>query len=421
MKNTYPLLLLLSLVMSPIHAHADSENVFDLKKVFSSVMDLHPAVSGKRAEVSAKAYAVDSAKAGYYPSLTTQAGYQNTQVGNQDIRQGSLALRARQPLWAFGRIDGAVEYAEADLSAEEADLLRVKRDLLEQSAIAYAKVLNVYLHLEAVSDNIKSHDRFHQQIQRREKGQLASKADVQLAALRLIQARSQKKRIEGDLHLALNELRSLTQRPIEQLQPIDEGLLKMPLTTAEIESRALKQSANIRHKNRQFEAAQANTLKEQASAMPTIYLQAERKFNQLGNNDGNQFGIIIEGSLDGMGFSAFGKARAARAREEAAKESLKVSHNELIKNVRSLIYSRQIQNELIEVLQRSVEENHNILDSYLRQYRSGRKSWMEVLNIQRELTDQRLQYAQAKSDWLIYTLRLKTLLGDFDELARVSE
>jgi adhesin transport system outer membrane protein len=37
--------------------------------------------------------------------------------------------------------------------------------------------------------------------------------------------------------------------------------------------------------------------------------------------------------------------------------------------------------------------------------------------MQRELTEQRLQYVQAKSDWLTYTLKLASLTGLLDTVA----
>ena len=62
-------------------------------------------------------------------------------------------------------------------------------------------------------------------------------------------------------------------------------------------------------------------------------------------------------------------------------------------------------------------ELSEILDSYQRQYEAGQKAWLEVLNIQRELNEQQQQLAQAKNDWLIYTLKLLAMTGSLDTLA----
>jgi len=418
-RPAYPLLLVAGMLAVPSSALADTTNAFSLQELFSAVMAQHPALSGKRAEVKAKAFASDSARAGRYPSLNGQAGYQNldAQGGSQTNNQTSFTLRARQPLWAFGRIDSAIDYADADVLANQADLLRVKRDLLEKTAVAYARILGLYQRQQVVAGNIISHEQFYQQIQRRELGQLASKADSTLAALRLIQARTQEKRIEGELLLALNELQALTQMPVQQVLPMADDVVDLPIMMNDVEQTALENSANLQHKELLVALAEAKAEQEKTASMPTIYLQAEKQFNQLGINNGERYGVMVEGGVDGMGLPALGRARAAGAQKVAAMESLKVSRNELIRNVRSLMRNRQLQQDLIEAQTLSEGEFQAVLQSYMRQYEAGRKPWLEVLNIQRELTEQRLQLVQAKSDWLVYSLRLMTLIGGFDDLA----
>jgi len=194
------------LVFSWNIASAGESKTFNFEQVLNMMMDRHPALSGKRAEVKAKEFSSDSARAARYPSISGLAGYQNisAQTGTQGNNTGLFTLRARQPRWAFGRIDSGIDYADADVLTDKADLLRVKRDLLGKTAVAYAQILAVYKRQQVIKDNITSHEGFYQQIKRRESGQLASQADSKLVLLRLIQARGQDKRSEGELLLALN-------------------------------------------------------------------------------------------------------------------------------------------------------------------------------------------------------------------------
>ena len=79
--------------------------------------------------------------------------------------------------------------------------------------------------------------------------------------------------------------------------------------------------------------------------------------------------------------------------------------------------NRATQQKMVDTLQVSVTELTEILASYQRQYEAGHKAWLDVLNIQRELTEQRIQQSQAMSDLLIYSTKLLTLVGAFDSLA----
>ena len=69
--------------------------------------------------------------------------------------------------------------------------------------------------------------------------------------------------------------------------------------------------------------------------------------------------------------------------------------------MRRLQRNRELQAELIQVQGDSLTELEAVLGSYQRQYAAGTKSWLDVLNIQRELSEQQLQLVQAQSDWVI--------------------
>ncbi|MBF0281792.1 MAG: TolC family protein [Zetaproteobacteria bacterium] len=403
--------------LSAIEYSGDEMTNISLEQAIQAVVAYHPAVSGKRAEVSAKEYMGDIARAARYPSLTTQTGIQNNTMQTKDPNTALITARVKQPIWAFGRIEDGIAYADEDVRVNKADLLRVQRDLLEQTVVAYANVQGIYAKQKVLQENIEKHEEFYAQISRREKGALASAADVNLASLRLIQAKAQKKRLEGDLLIALNELQALIQIPVEHVKKVPTELTDFPVDLQHIEQAALDSSANILHKRRLVTLAERDSQRERSSAFPTINVQAERNFNQIGYLNGNRYSVTMDAGLEGMGFSAWGKSKAALARQVAAEETLKVARNELLRNIRSLLKNRQIQQDIIKVQQDSVKELEVLEESYYRQYEVGHKAWLEVLNIQRELTDQKVLTVQAQNDWLLYTLRAVTLMGGFDHLS----
>jgi adhesin transport system outer membrane protein len=63
-----------------------------------------------------------------------------------------------------------------------------------------------------------------------------------------------------------------------------------------------------------------------------------------------------------------------------------------------------------------LDDLESLVASYERQYESGTKSWLDVLNVQRELFDQKRQLVQAQTDWQTYTLQLLARGGDLDKL-----
>ncbi|MFT5137917.1 MAG: adhesin transport system outer membrane protein [Arenicella sp.] len=397
-------------IISAVNAQSASLNKDDsgVEAALRSTLSYHPVLRGKRSLVEAKGFASDTARAQRFPSLSGE-------VSSHDNNSNDILVRVRQPLWAFGRIDSGIAYADLDTLTEQADLLRIQRQLMDQTVSAYSKVQGSQQRLGVAEDNIAGLDSLYQHIQRREQGRLASMADVRLARARLVQARSQKARFEGDVSVAKAELLALTQEPVNTEQVVASRLTQLP-DVDELERLAQAASADVLLKKQQISLAQEDVNREKTAPLPVVYFQVDHTYSSVSNSD-TRLSIVLEARLDEMGFSTKGRNNAAGARLNAEREDLNTTRNDISRQVSSLSYFRMQQYNLIDTQKQSVHELTEILASYQRQYKAGKKAWLEVLNMQRELTEQRLQYVQAKSDWLTYTLKLASLTGLLDTVA----
>lgn len=386
-----------------------------IEAALRSAMRLHPVVGGKQAQVDAKAHAGDAVRSQRYPTLSAQAQrYADTPQGGGSATP--VTLRARQPLWAFGRIDNQIAYSDADAQAERADLLRVQRQVLENTALTYATVLSSRRRLQLAQENTQAHQALFEQIQRRERGQLASRADVNLAATRLAQAVAREQRYGGELEVALSELLAWTQQPVAAEQPVPPQLTALPGAEAVLEM-ALGRSAELAHKEQLVERARAAVEQVRSAAMPTVYLQAEHWRQQPGMARDSRVSVVVEGAFEGLGGALRGQTQAALSQLEAAQQELLSARNDAGRNVRRLYGNRQMLQALIGTQAASLQDLATLLDSYKRQYEAGTKSWLDLLNMQREASEQLLQQVQAEGDWLAQSLQLTALVGGFDRLA----
>jgi outer membrane protein, adhesin transport system len=381
----------------------------------------HPAVAGQEAEVQARRYAADGARSQRYPTLVAQAAQyaqgDRSVLSGEDLSNPAV-LRVRQPIWAFGRISSSIAVANADVGAERADLLRVRRQLLEATAVAYAQVRGSRQRIDISRQNVTEHQELLAQIQRRVEGKLASSADARLAATRLAQARAQLEHVVSEWHGAGDDLIALTQVTIDTDQPLPPELLELPESSDLIDS-ALDNSAEIHLKRRQLNRADAEVDLARTSFMPTIYLQADKFYDQPGLRDDSQVSLVFEASVEGLGLAARGRTGAAVASRLAATQDLAAARLTLRRELEGLQRSRRLQNELIELQSESLGDLESLLASYQRQYETGTKSWLDVMNIQRERFEQRRQLVQAQSDWEIYSLQLLARIGGLDHLAGI--
>lgn len=409
--------LLITCLFGSTAARADG-----LRDALLATLRNHPAVAGQEAEVKARRYAADSVRSQRYPTLTAQAQQyaegDRSELSGEDVSQPAI-LRVRQPIWAFGRIDNSIAVANAEVSTERADLMRVRRQLLEDTAVAYVAVRGSHQRIDIARQNVTQLEDLFAQIQSRVSGQLASSADARLAAARLAQGRALLEHATSEWEGSQEDLIGLTQVAISADEPVPSELLAPDQSN--LVERAMDQSAEIRVKQQQLERAEAEVDRARTASMPTIYLQADKFYDQPGLRDDAQASVVFEASLDGLGFAARGRTGEAVASRVAATQDLAAAKVDLGREIKRLERNRRLQIDLIELQTASLQDLESLLASYLRQYESGTKSWLDLLNVQRELFEQRRELLQAQTDWQIYALKLLARIGGLDTLGDIQE
>lgn len=406
------------MVVTPVATAASRspEQAAGMVQALQAVLRLHPAVQGKRAEVAAKQSAGESARAQRLPSLSAQWAAQK----NDQSDGNPASLRLRQPLWAFGRIDSTIAVADADTQAEMADLQRVQRQLLDQTAAAYVRAWGARLRMQVGYENQSELQGLRERIRRRMGGELASTADVRLAEARLLQGRMQRDRLESEWLLAQTELEALARTPVDSSLPVPTEILSSGSSRSLADWLRLAEDAHadLSFKTQRVRVTEAEVERERLAPMPSVYLQVDRSFQTgSGANPGTTVGVVLEAALDNLGAASRGRFASALSRRDAAVADRASTLNEIQRTIRTLHLQREAQGQLRDNQARSVADLKLLLESYQRQYEAGYKSWLDVLNMQRELTEQRLAQVQAETDWLIFGLRLAALTGELDLLA----
>ncbi len=394
------------------HSPTEPSSAEGLSVALQATMQHHPAVKGKQAELKAQSGLLDSAKAGRYPNLSGQA--QTLESG-----ENTGSLRVRQPLWAFGRIDASIDQAQAQSAAEQSLLLQVQRDLIEQAAVAYTRIQSLIAKLAIAELNVQEHQRLLQRIETRQRGQLASVADVRLASSRMIRAQGDHQRLQGERDAALTELRRLTQVEVPVDSPLSASPLSLP-TEVEIQRLATARHADLLVKRAQLEVAKWTVTNVQLADAPTLFFQVDQELlDTPGGVDRTHAGLVFEARTDGFGFATRGRANSAQARYQAAMFDRDSTHNDLRRRLETLLLNRSLQQRLQASQREAVIAVEETLASFIRQYDSGRKSWVEVLNTQREVTEVRQQLVQINNEWHTTTLRIAALIGELDQSAGI--
>lgn len=386
---------------------------------------LHPSIKSKLEELSALGFDLEAAKSSRYPTLGVQ-GNTNSRlsgpVSETNDQYNNVLAVAKQPLWTGGRIEGGINQATVKQKIGTLAMLDVQRQLMESTVATYAAILGDRKRLEAAILNVHEHERLQTLISRRASGGIASEADIQLASSRLSLAIAQRLQLEATLLRSQNDLRALTQQILPALEPVPIKLTELPATdriAADVE----KKSATVQQRLIEVELARIATDLATADMMPTLYAKMEQDlYTSTVDGEipqGNRVGVVLEGNIEGLGLSGWKRVKSSEARVGAAKKNVESARNDVRRQVQGLLTDLHSQQLVLQSNELLVQSTGKTLDSFMRQYDAGRKSWVDVLNSQRELSDARLNLEQTRSALLVTKLLLATQCGQFDLLAGV--
>jgi adhesin transport system outer membrane protein len=294
--------------------------------------------------------------------------------------------------------------------------------LIEQTVVAYAALEGARLRLADAERNVEEHERLRALISRRQVGGITSEADVRLAGARLAQAISQREQVRVLVVRFRNDLLALTQHPIEGLVPVPETLTRR-MEREKIVSFLETQSAVVLQRQAEVEVARAAAELSISEQMPSLYARVDRDVyssDVYGNIPyATRFGVAIESTTDGLGLTGWKRVKAADSRVKTALEGVEVARNDVRRTAQSLIADEDMLLHLLGSNEVVVKANEDTMESFLRQYDAGRKTWVDVLNIQRDLSDAWQTFDQNRTLLLETRLRLMAMLGELDEIAGV--
>lgn len=391
--------LLLLCLASP--ALAGAVELETLSGLMTEALSKHPGITAREREAEAAGAELSAARWGRYPtfSVDTQASSEGT---------GTLG-RVEVPLWAGGRISGQIVLSRSGEEGARASLEEQRLELLQQVTEAYFDVLRLEQRVRIARENESEHSRLLEMIERRVSAEISPAADRTLASNRLHQARSERVMLERQLSQAVAGLEYLVDRPIGPLMPREA--LDFPETSTEALERAAVEFSPTRARL-EAEARQsaAEIRLARAAAMPTLVLGHQE---QLGDRDSNRFDSDSQTYLalrmqTGAGLSNRALLQAARSRQEAARAIIRDHEWELRRTVRTTWEEFQgLQQQLVWV-QETLAGVDEMVDSYLRQFQVGKKSWLDVMNLQREKAQAHYAFADVK--FALEAAKLKLLL-----------
>jgi adhesin transport system outer membrane protein len=392
-------------------AHAQ-EGPVGYREALQWLWGSHPQLQAKRQEVRSAELGTTIAERQHWPtpSVSANSGPRFTGSPNTgDTR--AITAQLSIPIFSGGLLTAEQHIAALRWQLAELDLAQTTTDLSSQLVDLYRQWWQAQARVSMVRQSLARLQDLRVMMGRRAQAGVSSDNEVALTDAHIARFRDEVSLYERTRDVAQSELGLLVGRSLV-LRP--EALGNMPPWPF-ADSLSLTQRINEVHPALRYSEVQhAIALKDidrtKASAWPTVSLRAERQWGAYLGSVGAGDRVYLNSQVSlGAGLTHFQQREQAVARADAAERQIAVTRQRIDSIAMRLFNEHEQAMVQLRNTQALVSQYDDITDANLRLFASGRRSWLDLLNLQREQHQLRLQLADAQSGVVGARLRMAVL------------
>lgn len=323
----------------------------------------------------------------------------------------------------------ALKNAELAMQAGLAEYELASADLLLRVATSYFSILKAQDALHFAHAQTTAFTKHLDQTQKRFEVGLIAITDVHEAKARRDLAYARELTERNNLTLQQEKLREITGTPIENLAELRSNLPLTPPQPNDEEAwvtAARAQNPSLRTQFFKAEIARELVAKEAMGHLPTVDLVGQiQKGNSTAQQThyGNtQVTLTVSAPIFASG-NVIARTKAQRATFEAAQYAYDQAWRATESEIRQTFRSVLTQISTIQALKQAVISNKSALKATEAAYQVGTRTIVDVLDAQSNLLSAESDYARARYDYVLYSLKLKFLAGNLSpvDLAYINE
>lgn len=360
----------------------------------------YPSALSERAALQAAASDVKSAKWLRFPSVTGNLAYLD------DERGATPQVVVEAPIWSGGRISSNIRRARAEEDVSSARYVEIVQELARTTAQAYFEVARLTQREQLLESSLKEHVALVETMERRVAQEISPQADLELARSRAAQIEQDYTITAAQRRTTLRVLAELIADPTYDLGPLPQYDPEAPLTNREaLEDQAVAYSPTMKRLNGQADVARADLDARRASLFPQV--GAQYSYDDV---FGSRVGVVVRAQNTG-GLSQLSDVNSARLRIQSALETIRVSEQQLRRDIESSLIQYDAAKRRAEISQNAATTAARVSASYTRQFIAGRRSWLDVMNALREAVTAEIGRTEAEVTVMSTATQLLLLSG----------
>lgn len=397
---------------------AASTQGLTLAELYRAAMTENPSIRSAILDARAAGQDLEAVERQRWPTLSVVTESNTGSVRNTP----SSSVQIEQVIWDFGLLSARIANTQV-----LADASLVKVQLQQQDVML--QIIGAWQFLWSARERervaLRSMDRlkeYRKQMQRRVTEQASPPIDLELVDARLLQTQVELDTAQNTARVAIQQLERHT--GLRGLVARVEGVSGLPgsehlstfgtfMTNADLKEAALRSSLvakarlDANRAMKEYEAVRAQNL-------PTVYARSVQPLVKTMNGVDYATGMSTFIGLrysPGAGFSTALQAQAMATRIAGSQELVQHAALDIEQVMRSDKEEFFSQAARIKSLEQSVKGSENVLVSYKRQFEANRKSWLDLMNAVRELTQNEYALVEARSGQVSAMHRLQVRLG----------
>jgi outer membrane protein len=403
-----------------------------LIEAYKLARDSDPKYRAAQAEYRASEYVLDQARAGFWPTVRFEVDRVESRqtvlssnnpifgTGTTRFPTDSDTLSISQPVFRKDLLE-RLDQARAIVRQANFAMLAAEQDLMQRTAAAYLAVLAANDSLELARAEKDAVRRQLELAETRLKRGLGTITNFHDASARYAVDQAREIEAENKLADARQALKEITGREIVSFQRLRTDMTlatPQPADQAQWVQTALGQNLALKARAEGVEVASQEIARQRASYYPSVSLVASHNRRDAGSTlfgGGSKVETqdltlqlrvpIFEGGLTGA------LTGEAVQRHQKALEDRELERRAVERQARAAYQSVVSGVNLVRALRQSVDSQQSAMEGKELGVQRGLFTLVVVLDAQRDLFIARRDYAQARYDYLLNSLRLKQAAG----------
>jgi adhesin transport system outer membrane protein len=404
-----------------------SSHAITVHDAINAALQTHPDIRVQTTELLAREKEIEQAESGYRPNVDVTGGYgwewnDNSSTASagfdegRDLMRKEVGVQMTQMLFDGYATDSEVARQKARYASTSHRIDGLSQGIALDAIDAYLKVLRHRELLVLSEANLRSHQRVYSQIDLRLEAGVGSRVDLeQVEGRRALANTSRLSDVVNLKDVETTYLDVVGQLAVADMTPVDSVASALPRSLQEAMQVAFAEHPTLKSAEADIRAAKAQHEAARQNDYPKF------NFEVGGNWRDNQNGVEGEErdlrAMVMMRYNLYSGGRDSSRKEQTAhllsesKEVRNQTFRQVVESLRLSWAAYQATRSQLGSLRDYVRATTETRKAYGKQFRIGKRTLVDVLNVEAELFEAKRSLVEAKYDNLFAEYRILAGMG----------